>query len=378
MKVLFIEDNMTFGGTQMWVYDALKYFKEKINISLLVPKGSCLDKRVKEDSIDKYTYGYSSIARKNIKDQQIWEKALASTSIAVCTVNPPRGNYHCMQFAAKCIDNLNLSTNLIAKTGSVMPGYQKEYYIPRKKRINPIICTNSTVKQYLITEKAIPEQRISVIYQGIDLSKYTFAKSVDSINDKLNKNIVFGFIGCLENRKGIIPLIKVFNSIIKQGHNNIKLIIVGEGSKRHELCKLVNVYNLSGYISIEPFSNNIQDVYTKIDALVFPSICQEGLPNVILEAIAMNKLVIASNIGAVSEIISHLNTGLLFSPENWDSLKQHIISILEGNININNILVKQRLLVSKNYSRITQFRKYMNFFRRHISKRNQVIGGELA
>ena len=127
------------------------------------------------------------------------------------------------------------------------------------------------------------------------------------------------FIGRLGEEKGLKILIEAWRNI-----TTIPLKIIGEGPMRFELEKIVRELNLSieilGYRPLQECINYLKNS----QFLTLPSICYEGLPMVVLEAMACGKPIIASRIGVLPELIKDKVTGLLFEPGNVNDLVEKI------------------------------------------------------
>lgn len=127
------------------------------------------------------------------------------------------------------------------------------------------------------------------------------------------------FIGRLGEEKGLKILIEAWRNI-----TTTPLKIIGEGPMRFELEKIVRELNLSieilGYRPPQECINYLKNS----QFLTLPSICYEGLPMVVLEAMACGKPIIASRIGVLPELIKDKVTGLLFEPGNVNDLVEKI------------------------------------------------------
>ena len=128
---------------------------------------------------------------------------------------------------------------------------------------------------------------------------------------KLDKAKIFLFVGQIEEHKGILFLINIFNKL-----NNYKLNIVGTGSKLKQAKKLAkNNSNIIfyGYQSAEKFLN-------QADYTIVPSLCYENSPTIIFESLKANIPVIASDIGGIAELVKDGVNGYLFNPVDKNSL----------------------------------------------------------
>jgi glycosyltransferase involved in cell wall biosynthesis len=151
---------------------------------------------------------------------------------------------------------------------------------------------------------------------------------IDVHNESIKRMNSFLFIGRLSYEKGIHLLIDAF-----KGLENTKLIIAGDGPEK-ELVKhaVVNNDNITfvGHRSKDEINHLLQSC----QALIFPSIWYEGLPMTIIEAFANGTPVIASNLGAMSEMIINGFNGLHFVPNNSNQLQSAIKKFLDLSDNI--------------------------------------------
>ncbi|SHF28258.1 Glycosyltransferase involved in cell wall bisynthesis [Seinonella peptonophila] len=135
----------------------------------------------------------------------------------------------------------------------------------------------------------------------------------------INKNdIVFTFIGRLVKEKGIFELIDAFQELTKS-NNDVKLLIIGglSVSERDQKSyrRLLKIIKDNTCIIPTSFRKDIPELLAITDVFVLPS-HREGLPLVILEAMAMKKPIIATNIRGCREEVIHNKNGFLVEKEN--------------------------------------------------------------
>lgn len=141
-------------------------------------------------------------------------------------------------------------------------------------------------------------------------------------------NIKLVFIGSLIKRKN---LLWVLENLKETNSNNYIFNIVGEGEELVELLRYVNQNGLDKHVILSGSAS--PDMTIKIledsDVLILPSI-SEGRPNVVLEAMALGKLVIASNIPGTNELIENNSNGMLFQLNDKKSFSHCIDRVLSG------------------------------------------------
>ena len=118
---------------------------------------------------------------------------------------------------------------------------------------------------------------------------------------------------------------KDFNNLLRAGEAltarelPIRLVIAGEGPERETITREIQHLGLSDRVELLGLRDDMPDLYQASDALVLSS-ATEGMPNVLLEAMACRKPVVATAVGAVREVVSDGETGLVVPPEDHQAL----------------------------------------------------------
>ena len=168
MHIGFIEDTRLHGGTQIWVTEAARYFLAKgASVTILTPNDGWVARECAGTGARVVAYDYDDV------DSVLWQDALRDCDVAVCTVHPPRAEFHCSVFAAECIRTGPLKTILIPKTGTVVPWYRREYYFPDERVRSHVITIADFTRQYLIESYQLPPEQVELIYQGVDTTVFS-------------------------------------------------------------------------------------------------------------------------------------------------------------------------------------------------------------
>jgi glycosyltransferase involved in cell wall biosynthesis len=186
------------------------------------------------------------------------------------------------------------------------------------KRVNKIYAVSKAVKQDAIKRYNLKEENIKVIYNGIDLNYFKYSK------DKKRQKIILGSLGRLNQQKGHSLLIK---AIALSKKDNYQLEIAGEGELKNELKKLIKKLNLENKIKLVGQVNN-KEWLKKIDIFIMPSLW-EGLGIAILEAAAMKKPIIASQVDGILEILNQ-DQAYLYPPKKTNELAKHIDYLVDN------------------------------------------------
>ena len=141
------------------------------------------------------------------------------------------------------------------------------------------------------------------------------------------------YVGRLVPVKGIMYLLQAISILERRNKKNkITLHLAGDGYARSKLEKMADTLKISHMVKFHgriPFGENMWNMYKRADLFVLPSL-SEGIPKVILEAMAFGLPVIATNVGGIPDVVKHKKTGLLVEPRSPEQLAQAIEEIIEN------------------------------------------------
>ncbi len=199
-----------------------------------------------------------------------------------------------------------------------------------------IVCICNGLKNEI--EMRAKRHDISVIKNGVDTKIFKPQHKPDDLVYKYNANdsIVIGFIGSFFTFEGISTLIKAVPDVISQ-NKTIKFIIVGGGVEEnnlHDLAKNLGVYDTNLFFTGRVPHESVNDYYALMDILVYPRnrlrITEMVTPLKPLEAMAMEKTVLASNVGGLKELVEDGRTGRLFTADDSSDLAQKILELADN------------------------------------------------
>ncbi|MBF0468400.1 MAG: glycosyltransferase, exosortase A system-associated [Desulfamplus sp.] len=210
------------------------------------------------------------------------------------------------------------------------------------KLLETLVCTKvdhvcilcNGLKKDLIS-RGIPANKITPVFNGINPDEL---KSVSKDpeyykNWGLEGKRVIGFVGSFYRYEGLDLLVHAFADIAKD-HTNAVLLLVGGGEMKEELAQLAREYGIEKQV-IMPGRiphERIAGVYALIDILAYPRysmrLTELVTPLKPLEAMAMGKALVASDVGGHKELIQDGKTGLLFQAGNVDALEDALKQLL--------------------------------------------------
>jgi len=217
-----------------------------------------------------------------------------------------------------------------------------------------IALTQTEAQQY--RDMGVPEEKIAIIPNGIDLSEYTNLPPKRSFRKKFyvddDKKIVL-YLGRIHKIKGLDILVRAYAYVVnKLGVNNVLLVIAGaDDGYLGELEELLSQLRMTNNVLLTGplYGKDKLEAYVDADVFVLPS-WYDTFPNVVLEAYACSKPVIASNVGSISDIVLHGKTGLLFKPGNVQELAEAIVHMLAHLEEARDMGHRARKLVEEKFS----------------------------
>ena len=187
-----------------------------------------------------------------------------------------------------------------------------------------------------ILARGIPVQKVTVIPNGVDLTRFQFERPRDEdlANELgIGQAIVLGFLGSFYTYEGLVLAIRALPQIIARWPM-VRLLLVGGGPQEAELRALSTALGLDPYLIFAGRvpHDQVQRYYSVVDVLLYPRLAMRltdlVTPLKPLEAMAQGKLIIASDVGGHRELIHDGDTGLLFLADNVNSLVGSIFDLL--------------------------------------------------
>ena len=175
----------------------------------------------------------------------------------------------------------------------------------------------------------IEPAKVSVVENAIDGEQFARRWPVDEAKALLGfrpDRLLVGAVGRLSPEKGFDRLIRAVDRLVRGGCP-VDLAIIGEGGKRPRLESLIAELGVGERVRLLGHRTDAADLFQAMDVFALSSVC-EGLPNVVLEALATEVPVVATRIAGVPSVIQHEQNGLLVEPDNVDQLAAALETLL--------------------------------------------------
>jgi len=193
------------------------------------------------------------------------------------------------------------------------------------KLIDNIVAVSDKIKRELREDFAIPEQKITVIYDGIDLHQFKQQQTKQRDNPE---NYRVAVISRLDQNKGLECFINAIPTII-QTISHIHFMIVGTGSIEQKLKEQTKQLNLSDSVTFTGFRKDIPQLLSEVDITIMPS-PEEGMSMSALESMASGKPVVATTGSGLADIIINHRSGMIVKPNDSNDLAEAVITLLQS------------------------------------------------
>lgn len=184
--------------------------------------------------------------------------------------------------------------------------------------IDRFLAVSRDLRDWLTDKVGIDPSRVVYIPNGIDAANYAVAPAKKSVRALLGDfappdAMVIGTVGRLDpvkDQEGLVSAFKMLCESLPLGRERLRLAIAGEGPQRAGLEAQIAHFGLENQVRLLGNRTDVPRLLAEFDVFVLSSIA-EGMPGVLLEAMAAGLPVVATDVGGVSEVVSRGQTGLL-------------------------------------------------------------------
>ncbi len=233
-------------------------------------------------------------------------------------------------YALKVAKDIPVISHVRVMRGSSLLDFLLDQWIAAKSSL--IIANSNKVAERF--RWCIKKPKLKVLYNAIEIEPYDQPQPEDlRFQWGLPMDVpLVGLVGMLDPRKGHTVLLESFSKIHRKTH--CELVIagrepVGSSGYRQQLEQRVKDLGLEGKVHFLGHVRNVPVLMKLLDVCVLPVVEPEGFGRVIIEAFAARRPVIASDLGAISEIISHEENGLLCPAGDVEALSESLLRLIQ-------------------------------------------------
>ena len=334
ISVLYVVENTSFGGGERGFGQlAIGLNQDRFQTFLAAHPGGKLEKVVRRAGIPFFPVDMSR--KVNFRTIGYLSRLISEHRIHIVHSMGARAD-----FFARMACRKNPSTAVVCTVAMLVEGFDVGF--PRKavykiadrysaKYVTQYITVSKAVKNRLVEERAIHADKVSVIYNGVELDRYNpnlydseeMRRSLDIKGD----HPIIGTIGRLVYQKGLSYFLKAAELVYSE-KKQVRFVIIGHGPEETNLKHLAESLGISHVCMFPGLRFDIARLLSIFDVFVLPSVL-EGLPRTIIEAMAMKRPIVATNIDGVREQLRDNITGLLVPPADPKALAVAIVNILD-------------------------------------------------
>jgi glycosyltransferase involved in cell wall biosynthesis len=325
MKIFLINSSKTWGGGEKWHLEtACSLQKKGFDVAILASRDKELYKRSMASGITTEPISISNLSFINPN----------SLIMLVRLFKREKPDAVILNFSAD-IKTAGLAAkiagikNIIYRRGSAIP--IRNTFVNRmlyRKIISHIIANSEETKRTILQNnpKLFPPEKITVIYNGIDLGQLDRMPAV-KLCERGKDEIIIGNAGRLVLQKGQKYLIEMA-ARLKQHGIAFKVLVAGDGPLEASLKSMAVDAGVEDHVVFLGFVDNVRAFMETIDVFVLTSIW-EGFGYVLVEAMACKKPVVAFRISSNPEIIAHHETGYLVEAMDIDAFTQKVAGLIQ-------------------------------------------------
>lgn len=173
--------------------------------------------------------------------------------------------------------------------------------------------------------------RTEVVPSGVDAERFRprageRAGAKARLGVPANRPLI-GTVGRLEARKGTVTLVEAAARLAARGVPDLEVAVVGDGPLRNEIASRAAALGIGERVRLLGDRSDVREVLAALDVFVLPS-RTEGMSNALLEAMAMERPVVATAVGGTPEVIVAEATGLLVQPDDPEAMAGAVARLL--------------------------------------------------
>ncbi|MBO0467084.1 glycosyltransferase family 4 protein [Enterococcus plantarum] len=319
-NILFLHAGAEMYGADRVLLELLRGLdKELFNPIVVLPNEGPLVEKLEKEKISVFVIPYPILRRKyfNIKGvaNYIFHykkysdaiiKKLDKVNIEIIHVNTSavlEGIYIKKKLKAKLVWHIHEiieNPKIVYKVTSFLIG----------KYSDKVITVSEAVKKHMIASKKISEEKVIVIYNGVDNKIFNSKNDIEYLKDEFQlsqDSVTVGMIGRINSLKGQNEFLDAMEPLLIT-NENLHVVMAGdvfqgEEWRRENLLKRIASFDKSQNIHCLTYREDCPNLHNLFDVFVLPSIKPDSLPTVVLEAMATQKPIVGFDHGGIGEMV---------------------------------------------------------------------------
>ena len=345
VRFLIILSSFNIGGSERYIVSLANYLSVNNSVFLYVIN--------KDGPLSTEVLSSVSIILSNYKRSFF---SIGHLSFTIRSINPDilfssQSHVNLITLISKWFSLVSVGVSIIreASTPSQNLKFQSTSFVSFKSRsvlllskliyrcANIVLVPSAHVLEDCIATFGIPRHLLFLNPNPVEIDKLKLLsiKKIDDYNFN-TPNINFISIGRLTKSKNISSLLKAFSKLVSSGYK-VKLLIIGDGEEKETLKSQSNKLNISNHVWFSGHKSNPFPYIKKSDFLVIPSFF-EGFPNVLLQALALQKICIVTPF--ISDLKNFSKNLIITSGFGWSDIYDEMVNVIKKSPTFKNEEVK--------------------------------------
>jgi glycosyltransferase involved in cell wall biosynthesis len=363
MNILFLNSlgKSKWGGGEKWMILAGKGLKSRgHSVKVACKANSLIEQKTQEAALSIVHFSISM-------DIAIWKIPVLSNilldnnvDVVICCQNKD------VKIGAKAARRVGTKA-IFARQGVQNLSNKKKYIKPFTQFIDGIITNTLSIKKAYENFGWFPNGFIHVIYNGVEIPENVPLLDMHKKYKLPNDSKVVFSAGRIDHQKGFDLLIEVAQRCKSDSHN-WQFVVAGEGKLKQSLVDQARHAGVDDLLHFIGFSDQVVSLLRSCTVFVLPSRF-EGMPNALLEAMAMGKASVATRVNGAPELVEDKVSGFLVESENINELYEKLGMLLSDETLRKEMELNAKLRVKDHFTVNKMIDKLETLFLDQISKR---------
>jgi len=324
-RILHTESSRGWGGQEVRVFVELEWMRARGH---WVALGAHPDSAIAKKALEAGMTFYPLRTHKALLPVEVVRLAAWLARNRVDVVNTHSSNDGWLAGLAA-----RLAGRMLIRSRHIEVDYPNRFWSGLAFRFLPhhLITTSQRIANRLIEELNVSPLRVTCVATGVDLTRFH-----PGVKGNLREELglapdvaLVGMISVLRSWKGHATFLDAAADLLKTAKKPLRFVIAGDGPGRGDLEKKIALEPWKGNVTLLGHRADMPNVLASLDVLALPSYAHEGIPQIILQAQAMARAVVATTVGGIPEVVEDGVTGLLVPPRNSAALAEKIGLLLD-------------------------------------------------
>lgn len=242
-----------------------------------------------------------------------------------------------------------------------------------------IVTTGESIRTMMIEENRLDGKKIFSIPTGVILNRFHPDVAGAAIRQQLHiekGTKVVTMVAVLRSWKRHGVLLEASRAVLNVMPSTV-FLIVGDGPGLNNIQKRIKELELEKNVIMTGYREDIPEILAASDVCALTSESAEGVPQAVLQYLAMKKPVVATNVGSISEVIKPEETGLLVEPNNADAIAKGILRLLQDTRLSRSLGENGRSVVEKYYDYENVLDRTIDLYTSIYSRKIGMQGGAI-